>query len=80
MQAKPGNESDMLITKARRSQAGAGNRSVRRLRLAALVVPATLACFAAFASAAFAGNFFATGHDQDFHCDLGGAPSADECA
>jgi PKD repeat protein len=33
--------------------------------------------FAAFASAAFAGNFYATGHDQDFHCAIG---TADECA
>lgn len=39
--------------------------------------------FAAFAPAAFAGNFFATGHDMDFHCLLGGddgAPSLNECS
>jgi hypothetical protein len=52
-------------------------RIQRRLVLFAVVIPATFVVFAAFAQAAFAGNFFATGHDQDFHCSGG---SADECA
>lgn len=52
-------------------------RSRRRLALLSAVIPATLVCFAAFASAAFAGNFWATGHDQDFHCAEG---TSDSCA
>ncbi len=52
-------------------------RIQHRLVLVAVVIPATFIVFAAFAQAAFAGNFFATGHDQDFHCSTG---SSDECA
>lgn len=58
-------------------------RSPRKLALLVVVIPATFVFFAAFASAAFAGNFFATGHDQDYHCTEGGsdgAPSPSECA
>ena len=42
--------------------------SRRRLLLVTVVLPATLLFFGAFASSAFAGNFYATGHDQDYHC------------
>jgi hypothetical protein len=48
-----------------------------RHKLALVVVPATLVLFAAFASSAFAGTFFVTGHDQDFHCVEG---DSNECA
>jgi uncharacterized repeat protein (TIGR01451 family) len=41
------------------------------------VAPLTLLCFCLFASSAFAGNFWATGHDQDFHCAGG---DVNECA
>jgi hypothetical protein len=40
----------------------------RRLAVAGVVIAATFVFFATFASAAFAGNLFATGHDQDLHC------------
>jgi hypothetical protein len=53
------------------------NRKWGRHRLALVVVPATFVFFAAFASSAFAGSFFVTGHDQDFHCSEG---DSDECA
>jgi hypothetical protein len=53
-------------------------RSRRRLALITVVIPATLVFFAAFASSALAGNFFATGHDQDFHCGADG--DSNECA
>ncbi len=43
----------------------------RRAARAALVTIATAAVFATQASGAFAGNFFATGHDEDFHCSAG---------
>jgi hypothetical protein len=57
--------------------------SRHELALASVVVPATFVFFATFASTAFAGNFFATGHDQDYHCTNGGddgTPSPGECA
>jgi PKD domain len=44
------------------------SRSRHTLLRSTLVLSATLAGFAAFASSALAGNFLATGHDQDFHC------------
>jgi uncharacterized repeat protein (TIGR01451 family) len=51
----------------------------RRLAMFSIVGPLTLVAFGAFASAAFAGNFWATGHDQDYHCSpAGGDPN--ECA
>jgi hypothetical protein len=53
-----------------------GQRTGFRVRLASVVVPATLAFSAVFAAPAFAGNLFVTGHDQDFHCALG---SSDSC-
>jgi len=49
----------------------------RRLAVVAVAVPVTLVLFGAFASAALAGNFFATGHDLDFHCTTETSP--DEC-
>jgi hypothetical protein len=50
-------------------------RGRSRLARLSVVIPATLVFFAAFASAAFAGNFYATGHDQDFHCAEGDSNS-----
>jgi hypothetical protein len=55
------------------------NRKWSRRRLALVVLPATFVFFTAFASSAFAGSFFVTGHDMDFHCLLDG-PSVDECS
>ena len=60
-----------------RSFSSSLRRGRRPLAAAGIVVSATLAVFATFASAAFAGNFFATGHDQDLHC---AGRDANECA
>jgi hypothetical protein len=49
----------------------------RNIAIAAGAVSATFAFSTAFASVAFAGNFFATGHDQDLHC---AGTDTDECA
>ncbi len=54
------------------------NRKWSRRRLALVVVPATFVFFTAFASSAFAGSFFVTGHDMDYHCLHD--PSPDECS
>ena len=52
-------------------------RSRFSFAVAGVVLPATLLFFATFAATAFAGNFFATGHDQDLHCAGG---ETDECS
>src|SRR5690242_2234008 len=51
----------------------------RRLAQLSVVIPLTLAGFGGLASCAWAGNFWATGHDQDYHCSPAGSDS-NECA
>src|SRR5690349_848133 len=48
----------------------------RRLARLCVALPLTIASFGVFASSALAGNFWATGHDQGFHCSpAGGEPN-----
>src|SRR5438105_2393899 len=56
-------------------------RSWGRRQLVALsvAVPLILAGFGGMASSALAGNFWATGHDQDYHCSPAGS-DPNECS